>query len=219
MQIGMLDHLHKSIFHFMQMYKRLDMYNPTWLSVPTYHNFTPNNKSDEEVSQWKGNKMKQMSQYMLGVVTQCVRGRRPAQRPIFSRQIQCTWALLEFFMYVQYKSHDDETLSYMEDALHDFNTLKDVFLLGQAGNKLMAKVNALRTDLVKKGKVDEETNGETWKLSMKQCEMNAWRYYITHEIDVSKESETDFNLPKINLMSHWVEQIRRYGALQQYPAK
>jgi hypothetical protein len=203
----------------MKMHEQLDKYNPTWLSVPAYHNFTPNNKSDEEVSQWKGTKMKHMSQYMLGVVTQCVRGRRPAQRPIFSRQIQCTWALLEFFMYVYYKSHDDATLSYMEDALHGFNTLKDVFLLGRAGNKLTAKVNALRTDLVKKGKVDEETNGETWKLSMKQCEMNAWRDYITHEIDVSKESESDFNLPKINIMSHWVKQIRRYGALQQYPAK
>jgi hypothetical protein len=31
--------------------------------------------------------------------------------------------------------------------------------------------------------------------------------------------DTDFNFPKIHLMSHWVEQIRRYGALQQYSAE
>ena len=49
--------------------------------------------------------------------------------------------------------------------------------------------------------------------------MNALRDYISHEIDVSKELDADFNFPKIHLMSHWVELIRRYGDLQQYSAK
>jgi len=80
-------------------------------------------------------------------------------------------------------------------------------------------VNALRTELVKKRKVDEETNAETWTLSKKRREMNAWRDYISHEIDVSKELDADFNLPEIHLMSHWVKQIHRYGALQQYSAE
>jgi hypothetical protein len=30
MQIGMLDHLQKWIFHFMKMHERLDKYNATW---------------------------------------------------------------------------------------------------------------------------------------------------------------------------------------------
>jgi len=46
--------------------------------------------------------------------------------------------------------------------------------------------------------------------------MNAWRDSITHEIDVSKELDADFNNPKIHVISHWVEQICRYGALRQY---
>ena len=49
--------------------------------------------------------------------------------------------------------------------------------------------------------------------------MNAWWDYISHEIDVSQELDADFNFPKIHLMSHWVKQIRRYGALQQYSAE
>jgi len=49
--------------------------------------------------------------------------------------------------------------------------------------------------------------------------MNACRDYISREIDVSKELDADFNFPKIHLMSHWVEQICRYGALQQYSAE
>jgi len=49
--------------------------------------------------------------------------------------------------------------------------------------------------------------------------MNAWWGYISHEIDISKELDADFNSPKIHLMSHWAEQIRRYGALQQSSAE
>jgi hypothetical protein len=119
----------------------------------------------------------------------------------------------------RYKSHDDTTWSYTEDALHRFHTFKGVFLFGRAGKKAKAKANALRTELMKKQKVDEETNVETWTLSKKRGEMNAWRDYINHEIDVSKELDADFTFPKIHLMSHWVKQIRPYGALQQYSAE
>jgi len=45
----------------------------------------------------------------------------------------------------------------MEDALGRFHTFKDVFLLGRASKKAKAKANALRTELMKKRKVDEET--------------------------------------------------------------
>jgi predicted NAD/FAD-dependent oxidoreductase len=102
----------------------------------------------------------------------------------------------------------------MEDALCCFHTFKDVSLLGRAGKKAKAKANALRTELAKKRKVDEETIAETWTPSKQRQEMKAWRYYISHDIDVSKELDADFNFPKIHLMSHWVNQNRRYGALQ-----
>jgi len=160
-----------------------------------------------------------MSRYLLGVVTQSLRGGSHGQRPIFHRPIEFTRALLEFYMYTRYKSHDDATLSYMEDALCRFHTFKDVFLLGRAGKQAKAKANALRTGLVKKRKVEEESNAETWTPSKKRREMNAWRDHISHEIDVSKELDADSNFPRIHLMSHWVEQSCRYGALQQDSAE
>jgi hypothetical protein len=64
-------------------------------------------------------------------------------------------------MYAQYKSHDDATLSYMDDAFCRFHTFKDVFILGGAGKKAKANANALSMELVKKRNVDEETNPET----------------------------------------------------------
>jgi len=219
MQIGMLDHLQKWILHLMKTHKRLDKYNAIWLSVPAYHDLTPTNESYEQVSQWNGKEMREMSRYLLGGVTQSLRGGGPAQYPVFARAIERTRALLQFYMYARYKSHDDATLSYTEDALHRVHTFRDVFLLGRAGEQAKAKVNALRTDLVKKRKVDEETTAETWTLSKKWREMNVWWDYISHQIDISQEEDADFNFPMIQLMSQWVEQIRWYGALQLYSAK
>jgi hypothetical protein len=102
----------------------------------------------------------------------------------------------------------------MEDALRHFPTFKDVFLLGQAGQKAKTKANALRMELVKKRKVDKETNADSWTPSKQRCEMNAWQDYISHKIDISNELDANFNFPMIHLMSQWAEQIRRYRALQ-----
>jgi len=218
-QISMLDHLQKWIFHFMKTHEQLNEYNAIRLPVPAYHDLTPKYRSYDEVSQWNGKEMKEISRYLLVVVTQSLRGRSPAQRPIFNRVIECTLALLQLYLYARSKFHDDATLSYIEDTLHRFHTFKDVFLLGRARKKAKAKANDLKTELVKKRKVDKETNAETWTPSKKRCEMNAWWDYISHEIDISKEFDADFIFPKIHVMSQWAELICRYGALQQYSAE
>jgi hypothetical protein len=49
--------------------------------------------------------------------------------------------------------------------------------------------------------------------------MNAWRDYISHEIDGFWELDADFNYLNIHLMSHSVKLVRQYGALQQYCAE
>jgi len=133
--------------------------------------------------------------------------------------MECTLALLQFYLYARYQSHDNATLCCMEDAFHSFHAFKNVYLLGRAGNKAKAKANAVRTQLVKNREVDEETNAETWTPSKKRREMNAWCVDISHKIDVSKDLDADFKFPKIDVMSHWVEQIRRYRTLQQYSAE
>jgi hypothetical protein len=50
--------------------------------------------------------------------------------------------------------------------------------------------------------VDKETNAESWTLSNKWHEMNAWWDYMSNEIDFSKELDADFNFPNMHLMSH-----------------
>ena len=110
--------------------ERLDTYNAICLSVPPGHDHTPKNESYEEVSQWNGTEMNEMSRYLLAVVAQTLRGGSPAQHPIFNRAIECTRASLEFYMYAPYTSHNDATSSYMVNTLRCFHTFRDVFLLG-----------------------------------------------------------------------------------------
>jgi len=219
MQIGMRDHRQKMIFHFMKTHEWLDKSHSIWLSVPTYHNLTPKNKPYEEVSEWDEKEMKEMSRNLLGVVTQSLWGGTPAQHPIINRELEFTPALLEFYICAGYKSRDDATWSYMEDAYHRFRTFKDVFLLWWAGKKEKAKANTLRMELVKKRKVDEETTADSWMASKKRCEMNTWRDYVRHEIDISQVLDATLNFLKIHWISHWAEQICRCGALHQYASE
>jgi len=140
----------------MKTIKQLDKYNKIWLSMSAYHDLTPKNKSYEAVSQWNGKKMKEISWYLIGVVTQSLRGGSRTQCPIFNHASESTWVLLEIYMDAQYKSDDDAALSNMEDALCRCFTFKDGFLLRKACKIEKAKANALRTELVNKLKVDKE---------------------------------------------------------------
>jgi hypothetical protein len=81
MQRGIFDHPQKWILHVMMMPERLDKYNALRLSVPCYHDLTPNTHSYEELSQWNGKEMKEMTRYLLGVVTQSLQGGNPVQSP------------------------------------------------------------------------------------------------------------------------------------------
>ena len=216
MQIGMLDNLQKWIFHFMMKHEPLDKYNAICLPMPAFHDLTPKNTSFELLAQCNEKEVKEMSRYLHRVVSQYLQWGSPTRHPIFNCAIDCTLALLEFFMYARNKSHDHATLSYMADALHGCYIFNDVFLLERPGKYVKAIANALRMELVKKRKVDEETNVDPWTPSTKQREMNAWLEYIRHKMDISNQLDAEFNFPMIHVMSHWGEQIRRYGALQQY---
>jgi hypothetical protein len=68
----------------------------------------------------------------------------------------------------------------MRDTLCRFHIIIDVFFLGRASKNVKAKANALRTELVKKRKVDKGTNAATWMPSNKRREINAWRDNIRY---------------------------------------
>jgi len=92
--------------------------------------------------------MNEISRYLVGVVTQTLRGGRPTQCSRFNHPIESRWPMLEFYMYTPWKSHNVMTLSYIEDALRWFHTFNEVFLLGRAGKMVKAKANAMTMKLM-----------------------------------------------------------------------
>jgi hypothetical protein len=132
------------------------------LSATAYPDLTSKNISSEEVFQWNGKEIQEMSRYLLGVVTQSLRGGSHTQGLIITRAIECTQALLVLYMYAQYITHNDVTLSYMEDAMRRFPNCNNDLLLERAAEKAKTKTNALITELVNKRKKDEDTHAETW---------------------------------------------------------
>jgi len=87
MPIGMLDHLQKLVFQFINIHERLNQYKAILLSMPAYNDLTPSVKLYEEVCQLNRKEMKAMRRYLLGVVTQSLQGGSPPQCPIFNNAI------------------------------------------------------------------------------------------------------------------------------------
>jgi hypothetical protein len=88
----------------------------------------------------------------------------------------------------------------MEDTSHCFHSFKVVILLGRASKNAKAKRITLEIKLIKKRKVDEKVPAEAWTPSKKRHEANAWMDYISLKIDVCKEFDANFNLPKIHFV-------------------
>lgn len=70
------------------------------------------------LSRVSGAEHKQISKQLLG----CMIGAAPDQA------VRATRALLDFLYLAQYRSHSDETLEYLRDALNEFHENKQIFL-------------------------------------------------------------------------------------------
>jgi len=84
-------------------------------------------KAYGEVSSWQCKKIKTMSQFLVGVLRCALQNPSSTQRGVFNEAIECCRAIVEFYFYAQYESHDGETLELMDEALKRFHTFKRVF--------------------------------------------------------------------------------------------
>lgn len=215
MQIGMLKHLLAWLHEFLKQYKRLERFNDIWLSVPAYLDMSKPKRAYEEVSRWNGGEIKTMTRFLVGVLRNALRDPEPSQRSIFDRAIQCTRALVEFYFYCQYDSHDEETLDLMENALRRFHDYKDVFRQFRAGKRLTAEAKHKRKELCDER--DAELEESKYKSSAARERIrDAWKAIIADEMARYVEEGSDFNFPKIHLMMHFRENIQRYGSLKQW---
>src|SRR5205085_8686544 len=120
--------------------------------------------------------IKTMSQFLVGVTRNALRNPTLGEKAAFESAVECTHALIEFYMYCQYESHDEDTLNLIEDALHRFHNTKGIFLQFRAGKRLSAEVKDKRTELCNKQDAEIKINfmkstayrqqiRESWKVT------------------------------------------------------
>ena len=215
MQIGMLKHLLGWLQDFLKHHKRLELFNNIWLSVPAYLDMSKPRCAYEEVSRWNGGEIKTMTRFLVGVTRNALRNPTPGEKAPFESAVECTRALVEFYLYCQYESHDEDTLNLMENALRRFHSTKGVFLQFRVGKRLAAEAKDKRTALCKER--DAELRANSMKsTAYRQRIRDTWKVTIETEMAEYIEEGTDFNFPKIHLMLHFREQIQRFGSLKQW---
>ena len=133
MQLGMMGYILKWLQHFLEEHSRFDQFNNIWLAVPPYLDMAAPSKPYAKISQWSGKEYKTMSRYLLPVLRNALRGGTPSERRKFDDAIECTRALLEFYMFCQYDSHDPDILQLMEDALRRFHRFQRILSSSRNG--------------------------------------------------------------------------------------
>jgi hypothetical protein len=212
MQLGMLKHLLGWLQDFLKQHKRLEAFNNIWLSVPPYLDMAQPQKAYGEVSSWQGKEIKVMSRFLVGVLRCALRTPSPSQRGVFNEAIECCRALVEFYFYAQYESHDEETLGLMDEALKRFHTFKRVFRQFRVTKKVTHEGKEHRKTLIEQRDMAMQGKAGTEHERLRK----EWQTVINAEMVEYHEEGSDFNFPKIHQLLHFGEQLRRYGSLKQW---
>ena len=126
--------------------------------MPAYLDMSKLRCAYEEVSRWNGGEIKMMTRFLVEVTYNALQNPAPAEKVGFESAIECTYALIEFYMYCQYESHDEDTLNLMESALCPFHNTKGVILQFRVGKRLAAKGKDKRTELWKERNAELKAN-------------------------------------------------------------
>ncbi|KAI0685446.1 hypothetical protein BC835DRAFT_1290181, partial [Cytidiella melzeri] len=103
-------------------------------TMPLHPNICHFKKGISLVSQWTGNKYKQMEKVFLGVVAR-------AADPDIMKAVR---AVLDFVYYTHYKAHTEDSLSCLQDAWIHFHSHKHVFVrLGVRDNCNIPKLHSM----------------------------------------------------------------------------
>ncbi|KAF8430317.1 hypothetical protein EV426DRAFT_13691 [Tirmania nivea] len=171
------------------------------------------------VTQWSGKEMWNFAKVILGTFAATLRRNNNQPRPTgsqiqeFNKAILCVRSITDFCLMTQYPSHTDQTVSYLRQYLREFHETKNVFLRFRAGKKAKKAATEAHKNLVREqsqASVADLTASERVKARQENA---LERQELVNEM--LKEG-AHYNFTKIHLISHYAEQIPKFGALGQY---
>lgn len=218
--LGLVEkHLMEWITAMLSKHGRLERFIALSKRVPAYLDLTAPKRSYQEVTQWNGKEIKNMSRYLYATLAATLSEPAPKsyERQHFTEVLQATKSLLEVAMYMEYDSHDEETMGYLDDAIRTFFVQKKAFLPYRAGKNSAALANDERVRLIQQrdAEIQEAKKRGATATEIKRI---TTEYKDTIRINVDKvlEEDSHFNFPKIHMLLHVVQSVRMFGTLGQH---
>ncbi|KAI5845806.1 hypothetical protein DFP73DRAFT_526338 [Morchella snyderi] len=182
--------------------------------MPPYPGFCPPSKPYQAVSQWQGKEMRGFQKMILPALASALRNPSASQAEPFRKAFQCVRALIDWGLVAQYRSHNELTIDPLDGYLRALHRTKDIFRKYRANRETERLVAERRKEL------REEYNAELAALEESSTQrpqvIAGQQLNLQAETDDILREESDFNFPKLHLMSIFTEHIRQYGNIPDY---
>ena len=221
--LGNLEHLMNWIIGFLEVNGRLYAFDDIWRMTPSYPGNRLPQKPYRQLTQIAGKEMRAILKIILAVFTASPRRNTDTTRPTATQQrefknaIECVRYLTDFSLLSRYRSHRESTVQYMRDYLQRFHDTKDVFLRFRASKASKGKADIVSKELTAQNrKRDEQETKNERTAAQKARTLAADKQEHAFLVNEALVEDSHFNFPKIHLLSHWADQIPRFGCLPQY---
>jgi hypothetical protein len=219
--LGILKHLMEWLTKFLEAHSRLHLFNQIWKLAGDYPGHISFNKEYSATSQWTGREMRSLGRILLPILAASLQAPTAQERPLFHKAIRCVRYLIYFHLMLQYKTHDDETISLMRHYLAGFHTYKDVFNPYRAGKATKREAAAMKTALIKEQVAACEADSSYKKLTAAEKR----QLTATNNAEVEKEvarfidMRTKYDFVKIHYLEHFIEHINLFGNVQAFSSE
>ena len=120
-------HLIKWIIRFLKKYKQLQGLDAIWKSLAAYPGYSAPNKEYSRIFQWTRKEMRNLVKVILPCFVASLCRSNAAEYPIFTKPPTRVRSIVDFTLILQYTSHTNKTIEYLEQYLKAFHDHKDVF--------------------------------------------------------------------------------------------
>ena len=217
--LRVLVHVMDWIEGFLEHYDQINAFDYVWHWLPPYPGVVVPTKSYRMVSQWSGKELRHFVRVILDTFTVALRWTTNQPYPTgsqvqeFNTAIQCVRSMTDFYLMTQYDSHTDKTVSYMQKYLGEFHETKGIFLCYRAG-KGAKRAAAEAHKVLLREQTETSVKGLTALEKAKLHQEDALE--CQNLVDEILREGAHYNFPKMHLISHYAEQIPKFGVLKQY---
>jgi len=137
----------------------------------------------------------------------------PDEKALFQKIQKCIRVFIQFQLMVRYESHDNETLSMMDDYLKEFYVTVEVFkqFRSRKAAEKQAAAESLRQVVEAELEAAEMSDFTCREAFLKE------RLEIIHQQQLDFTDELiSFNFPKMHLMQHYVDHVKQFGSINSF---